>query len=151
MNNSIFPLGCPVKSLAAYLEATGEHAGECLLQDLIPKGNSLSIFTSNDSKAASKPLVKSKYNPELHLTGGLLCIFNYTKNSSEVGGEPSCNFHSETSQYMIGAGSLPAYRPLFFVITRHILPKLAPLIRDIFAKVKTPSQVEKAMDITFTR
>ena len=52
---------------------------------------------------------------------------------------------------MIGAGSLPAYGPLFFVIARHILPKLAPLIGDIFAKVKTPRQVEKAMDITFIR
>ena len=151
LNNSVFNISGPVKSLAGYLGATGEYTGDCLLQNFIPEGYTQSIFPVNDAEFASKPLVKSKYNPELHLAIGMLRSFDASRNSTDVGGEPYCDFHSETSEHMRGAASLDVYGPLFFVMAKQILPKLSPLIGDLFCNAQTPEDIEKAMATSFTR
>jgi hypothetical protein len=38
LDHTIFIASGPMKSLARYRRATGEHAGECLLQNFIPEG-----------------------------------------------------------------------------------------------------------------
>ncbi len=53
LNHIIFTASGPVKSLAGYLGATGEHAGECLLQFFIPDGYSQTIFPYSDTESAS--------------------------------------------------------------------------------------------------
>jgi hypothetical protein len=151
LNHKIFTASGPVKSLAGYLGATGEHAGECLLQKFIPDGYSQSIFPYSDSESGSKPLVKGKYLPELHLAIGCLRIFNAKENSADAGGAPFCNFHSDTSAFVTGAACLDPYGPLFFVMARQILPKLCPMLGDLFCNAKTREEVEKAMTRTFTR
>jgi hypothetical protein len=151
LNHKIFTASGPVKSLAGYLRATGEHAGECLLQNYIPDGYSQSIFPYSDTESASKPLVKGKYLPELHLAIGCMRIFNATENSADAQGEPFCNFHSDTSAFITGAACLDPYGPLFFVMARQILPKLCPVVGDLFCNAKTHEEVEKAMTKTFTR
>ena len=140
-----------MKSLAGFLGATGEHAGECLLGNFIPEGYTGSIFPTNDAESASKPLVKGKYDPDIHLAIGLLRIFNAKQNSTEAGGEPYCDFHSETSEYIKGSASLDVYGPLFFVLWKHILPKLSPLIGKLICSAQTPEEVERATATSFTR
>ena len=151
LNHKIFTASGPVKSLAEYLGATGEHAGECLLQNFIPDGYSQSIFPYSDTESASKPLVKGKYLPELHLAIGCLRIFNAKENSADAGGQPFCNFHSEKSAFITGAACLDSYGPLFFVMARQILPKLCPMLGDLFCKAETAEDVQRAMTRTFTR
>jgi hypothetical protein len=106
LNHKIFTASGPVKSLAGYLGATGEHAGECLLQKFIPDGYSQTNFPYSDSESGSKPLVKGKYLPELHLSISCLHIFNAKQNSADAGGAPFCNFHSDTSAFITGAACL---------------------------------------------
>ncbi len=151
LNHKIFTASGPVKSLAGYLGATGEHAGECLLQKFIPDGYSQTIFSYSDSESGSKPLVKGKYLPELHLAIGCLRIFNAKENSADAGGAPFCNFHSDTSAFITGAACLDPYGPLFFVMARQILPKLCPMLGDLFCKAETAEDVQRAMTSTFTR
>jgi hypothetical protein len=126
MNTAIFPISGPEQSLAEYLGATGRHAGVCLLRNFIPIGYRKPIFPMTDAEAASKPLVKNKYNSQLHLAIGMLRIFDATQNTPVAGGEPFCDFHSSTLECMKGAGALPPYGPLFFEMAREILPKLCP-------------------------
>ena len=151
LNHQVFAASGPVKRLARYLGATGEHAGECLLQNFVPDGYSQSIFPYSDSESASKPLVKGKYIPELHLAIGCLRIFNAEENSADAGGEPKCNFHSDTFAFITGATCLDVYGPLFFVMAEHILPKLCPMLGDLFCHAKTADDVQKSMSSTFTR
>ena len=151
LNHTIFNTSGPVKSVARYLGATGEHAGECLLRNFIPEGYSQSIFPYSDTEAAGKPLVKGKYVPALHLAIGCLRVFNAEENSADPQGEPVCNFHSHTSVFIKGAACLDPYGPLFFVMVRHILPKLSPMLGDMFCNAATPQDVHKAMTSTFTR
>ena len=151
MNTAIFPISGPEQSLAEYLGATGRHAGVCLLRNFIPIGYRKPIFPMTDAEATSKPLVKNKYNSQLHLAIGMLRIFDATQNTPMAGGEPFCDFHSSTLECMKGAGALPPYGPLFFEMAREILPKLCPLIGDLFSKAHTPEMVEKAMATSFTR
>ncbi len=132
-----------------YLRGTGERAGECLLQDIVPSGYTQTIFPVSDNESAARPLVKGNCNPDLHLAIGMLRIFNAEDNNLEVGGEPQCDFHK--APYIQGAGALDAYGPLIFVIAQHILPKLCPMLGDMFCKAKTPDQVDKVMHSTFTR
>ena len=151
LNNHVFAASGPVKSLCRSLGATGEHAGECLLQNFIPEGYAKSIFPYSDTESVSKPLVKGKYNPELHLAIGCLRIFNAEDNSADPRGEPMCNFHSDTSVFITGAASLDPYGPLFFVMARQILPKLCPMLGGLFCNAETVEEVQKAMSGTFTR
>ncbi len=107
--NTIFNTSGHVKSVARYLGATGEHAGECLLRNFIPEGYSQSIFPYSDTEAAGKPLVKGKYIPALHLAIGCLRVFIAEQNSADPQGDPVCNFHSHTSVFIKGAACLDAY------------------------------------------
>ena len=118
------------------------YSGWLLAVNFIPDGY---------SQSASKPLVKGKYLPELHLAIGCLRIFDATENSADPQGEPFCNFHSDTSAFITGAASLDPYGPSFFVMARQILPKLCPMLGDLFCNAKTREEVEKAMTRTFTR
>ena len=149
LNNSIFNLSGPVEGLAGYLGAAGEHAGECLLRSLVPEGCTQSIFPLSDNEAAAKPFLASDYNPELHLAVGMLRIFNAEENSAEEGGEPYCDFRS--APYITGAAALDAYGPLFLVIAKHILPRLCPMLGKMLCGAKTPAEVHRAMNATFTR
>ncbi len=153
MNTAIFPISGQEQSLAECLRATSRHASVCLLRNFIPIGYRKPIFPMTDAEAASKQLVKNKYNKQLHLAISMLHIFDATQNTSVVGGEPFCDFHSQTLECMKGAGALPPgpYGPLFFEMAREILPKLCPLIGDFFSKADTPEMVEKAMATSFTR
>ena len=45
---------------------------------------------------------------------------------------------------------LDPYGPLFFVVVQ-ILQKLSPILGEMFCNAKTPAEVSKAMDSTFTR
>jgi hypothetical protein len=148
LNKAVFSLSGPLKSLAGYLGATGERAGEIFFRKLFPRATRSRFFQPLNESAA-RPLVKGNYNPDLHLAIGMLLIFNAEDNNLEVGGEQQCDFHK--ASYIQGAGALDAYGPLFFVIAQHILPKLCPMLGDMFCKAKTPEQVDKVMHSAFTR
>ena len=148
LNNSVFCVSGPVKRLAACLGNTGERAGECVLQDIIPDGWTQSIFPISDSEATALPLLKGGYNQELHLAIGLLRMFDAEANSPVQGNPPQCDFRN--SPYIEAGGKLNEYGPLFFVITEQILPKLSPKLGDMFCNANTPEQVAKAMQATFT-
>ncbi len=47
-------------------------------------------------EASAKPLVKGRYNPDLHVTVGNLRQFDATQNSTQEGGEPCCDFHNKS-------------------------------------------------------
>ena len=149
LNNAVFNLSGPIKPLAGYLGATGDRAGECLLQEIVPDGSLLTIFPLSDAEAATRPLVKRRYNPELHLAIGMLRIFNAEDNNVEEGCPPQCNFHNPP--YIEGAGVLDPYGPMFFEMAKHILPKLSPLHGDMFCDANSPEEVAKVMGKTFTR
>lgn len=149
LNNSVFNLSGPIKSLAGYLGATGERAGECLLQAIVPKGSKQSIFPVSDNESAARPLVKGRYDPELHLAIGMLRIFDATQNNPEEGCPPQCDFHG--TPYIEGAGMLDAYGPMFFVMAKHILPRLSPMLGEMFCNATKPEEVAKVMNSTFTR
>jgi hypothetical protein len=150
LNSAVFGMAGPVKSLARYLGATGERAGECLLEEIIPQGFELShIFPYSDGESAARPLVKSRYNAELHLAIGMLRIFNAEDNHLEAHSPPQCNFRCEP--YIEGAAMLDPYGPLFFVMAAQILPKVSPMLGDMFCNAKSPEEVAKVMDSTFTR
>ena len=149
LNNSVFCVGGPVKRLAACLGNTGERAGECLLQDLLPDGWTQSIFPISDTEATARPLLKGRYNEELHLAIGLLRMFNAEANSPVQGNPPQCDFRN--TPYIEAGGVLDEYGPMFFVIAESILPKLSPMLGDMFCNANTPDQVAKAMQATFTR
>ncbi len=151
LNSLVFGARGPVKSLASIFGATGDRAGEGLLQNFIPDGYDKPIFPVSDNEAAAKPLVTGKYNPDLHLALGLLRTFNSELNSTEVGGEPVCNFHSETSEFIKGAGSLPPYSPFYFFFLSKILPKLSPFHANLFNETTTSGDMDKAAHSTFTR
>ena len=59
LNNAVFGMAGPVKSLSGYLGATGNRAGECLLEDVLPHGYEKTIFPYSDLESASRPLVTS--------------------------------------------------------------------------------------------
>ncbi len=149
LNNSVFGIPGPVKSLARYLGATGDRAGECLLEDILPEGFELSIFPYSDNESSARPLVKGRYNAELHLAIGMLRSFNAEENNPVSGSSPQCNFRSEP--YIQGAAMLDPYGPLFFVMAVQILPKLSPILGEMFCNAKTPAEVSKVMESTFTR
>lgn len=149
LNHAVFNLSGPVKPLSGFLGATGDRAGECLLQKIVPKGSLLSIFPVSDSEATARPLLKSRYDPELHLAIGMLRIFNAGCNSVEEGCPPQCDFHN--APYIEGAGMLDTYGPMFFVMAQNILPKLCPMLGDMFCDAKTPEKVAKVMRSTFSR
>jgi hypothetical protein len=149
LNNSVFGMAGPVKSLARYLGATGDRAGECLLEDILPPGFELSIFPYSDTEAASRPLVKGRYKPEMHLAIGMLRTFNAEHNNVEANSPPQCDFRR--APYIEGAANLDAYGPLFFVMMRTILPKLSPKLGEMICNAKTPEEVCKVMQSTFTR
>jgi hypothetical protein len=149
LNNAVFNLGGPVKPLAGYRGATGDRAGQCLLQEIVPEGSMLSIFSVSDNESAARPLVKRRDDPDLHLAIGMLRIFDAEQNSVEAGCPPRCDFHNPL--YIEGAGMLEPYRPMFFVIAQQILPKLSPMLGDMFCNAKTPEEVAKVMHKTFTR
>jgi hypothetical protein len=151
LNTLMFGIGGPVKRLAEVLGATGEHTGECVLQQIIPEGYTLPIFPLSDAEASSRPLVKNRYNPDLHIALGLLRCFDARQNSSKVGGEPYCDFHSHTKEFMKGVNALDPYGPLFFEMIRVILIKLSPIHADIFELADTPDEVEKAAATTLDR
>ncbi len=67
-------------------------------------------------ETSAEPLVKGRYNPDLHVAIGNLRHFDATKNSTQEGGEPFCDFHNTVSEYIRGADLLDAYEPLFFVL-----------------------------------
>ena len=92
LNNSVFCVSGPVKRLAGILGGTGDRAGECLLQEIIPDGWTQSIFPNSDSEATTRPLLKGRYNPELHLAIGLLRMFDAEANSPVPGTPPQCDF-----------------------------------------------------------
>jgi len=149
LNNSVFGMAGPVKTLARTLGAVGEHAGESLLEEILPDGFELSVFPYSDSESPARPLVKNRYNPELHLAIGMLRIFNAEENNPDAHSPPQCNFHSEP--YIEGAAMLDTYGPMFFVMARTILPKLSPMLGTMFCNAKTPDEVSKVMHSTFTR
>ena len=149
LNNSVFGMAGPVKGLARYLGATGDRAGECLLEDILPPGFELSIFPYSDAESAARPLVKGRYKPELHLAIGMLRIFNAEDNNLEAHSPPQCDFRREP--YIAGAAKLEPYGPLFFVMVRTILPKLSPMLGEMFCNAKTPDEVYKVMLSTFNR
>ena len=149
LNNSVFSVSGPVKRLAACLGNTGDRAGECVLQNILPDDWTLSIFPTSDTEATARPLVKGKYNQELHLAIGLLRMFDAEANSPVPGTPPQCDFRN--TPYMEAGGVLNPYGPLFFPIAENILPKLSPILGDLFCKANTPEQVAKAMQATFTR
>ena len=149
LNNSVFSVSGPVKRLAACLGNTGDRAGECVLQDLLPDDWTQSIFPISDTEATARPLVKGKYNQELHLAIGLLRMFDAEANSPVPGTPPQCDFRN--TPYMEAGGVLNPYGPMFFPIAENILPKLSPMLGDMFCNANTPEQVAKAMQATFTR
>jgi hypothetical protein len=151
LNTSMFGIGGPVKRLAEVLGATGEHTGECVLQQIIPPGYTLPIFPLSDAEASSRPLVKNRYNPELHIAIGLLRCFDARENSVDGGGEPSCDFRSRTREYIKGVNALPHYGPLFFEMMKVILIKLSPIHAGIFNKAETSEGVETAAASAFKR
>ena len=83
LNNSVFGIAGPVKSLARCLGATGDRAGECLLEDILPEGFEMSIFPYSDNESSARPLVKGRYNVELHLAMGMLRSFTAEENNAE--------------------------------------------------------------------
>ena len=149
LNNAVFGMAGPVKSLSGYLGATGNRAGECLLEDVLPQGYEKTIFPYSDLESASRPLVKGRYKPELHLAIGMLRSFNAEDNNVEEHSPPQCDFHREP--YIDGASLLDTYGPLFFVIARTLLPKLSPILGDMFCNANTPEEVAKVMKSSFTR
>ena len=149
LNNSVFSVSGPVKRLAACLGNTGDRAGECVLQNILPDDWTLSIFPVSDNEATARPLIKGKYNHELHLAIGLLRMFDAEANSPVPGTPPQCDFRN--TPYMEAGGVLNPYGPLFFPIAENILPKLSPILGDMFCNANTPEQVAKAMQATFTR
>ena len=149
LNNSVFSVSGPVKRLAACLGNTGDRAGECVLQDLLPDDWTLSIFPTSDTEATARPLIKGKYNHELHLAIGLLRMFDAEANSPVPGIPPQRDFRK--TPYIEAGGVLSEYGPIFFVIAAHILPKLSPMLGDMFCNANTPEKVARAMQATFTR
>ena len=120
-----------------------------MLQDIILDGWTQSIFPISDSEATARPLLKGGYNQELHLAIGLLRMFDAEANSPVPGNPPQCDFRK--TPYIEANGVLSEYGPIFFVIAAHILPKLSPMLGDMFCNANTPEQVAKAMQATFTR
>ena len=148
LNTSIFGIAGPVQRLADVL---GVNTGECVLQPFIPPGYTLPIFPLSDAEASSRPLVKNRYNPELHIAIGLLRCFDARENSVDGGGEPSCDFRSRTREYIKGVNALPHYGPLFFEMMKVILIKLSPIHAGIFNKAETSEGVETAAASAFKR
>ena len=149
LNSSVFGLPGPEKSLARTLGAIGDHAGECLLKEILrtdSKGK-LPIFPFSDSEASARPLVKNPYNPDLHLAIGMLRIFDAERNSLD--GESQCNFHA--APYIQGTAQLDVYVPMFFEIAHAVMEALSPLQGAMFCKAKSPEQVAKVMQSTFSR
>ena len=145
LNTQFFGISGPVKRLAAILGATGEHAGESLLEAILPEGHTKPIFSLNDALAAAGPLLKKRpYNAELHLAIGLLRVFDATQTSSEPGGEPRCDFHSETQDYLVGVSVLDPYGPLFFEMIRVVLAKLSPLHLETWDSAEEPGHADEA-------
>ena len=149
LNNSVFCVGGPIKRLAACLGNTGDRAGECVLQNILPDDWTLSIFPTSDTEATARPLVKGKYDHELHLAIGLLRMFDAKANSPVPGTPPQCDFRN--SPYLEAGGVLNPYGPLFFSIAENILSKLSPVLADMFCNAADPVQVAKAMNAKFTR
>ena len=149
LNHEVFCLSGPVARLAACLGATGDLAKECLLKEILPPGFKQALFPYSDSESASKPLVKRRYNADLHLAIGMLRVFNAEENSTEAGGTPQCDFHNPP--YMEGAGRLDQYGPLFFEMAETILPKLSPVLGELWDNAKTPDKVAEVMQSQFTR
>jgi hypothetical protein len=151
LNTLVFGAAGPVKPLASIFSATGDRTRDCLLQNCIPDGYDKSIFSVSVSEAAAKPLVKRGYNPNLHLAISMLRCFNAELNSTEVGGEPVCNLHSEESEYIKGAGSLPPYSHFYHLLLSKVLPKLSPIHADMFTAATTPTAIDDAVDAFFPR
>ena len=139
LNNLVFGIPGPVNSLARYLRATGNRAGECLLEDIIPEGFELSSFPYSDNESAAMPSVNGRYNPQLHLAIGML------RSSSP----PQSDFRREP--YIQGAVMLDPYGSLLFVMAGHILLKLSPILGEMFCNAKTPYEVTNVMQTTFTK
>jgi DNA-binding XRE family transcriptional regulator len=120
-----------------------------LLEEILPQGFELSIYPFSDNESAARQLVKGRYNPELHLAIGMLRIFNAEDNNLEAHSAQQCNFRSEP--YLTGAAMLDPYGPLFFVMAAQILPKVPPILGEMFCNAKRPEEVAKMMNSTFTR
>ena len=147
LNTQFFAISGPVKRLGAILGATGEHEGESVLQAILPEGHTKPIFPLSDALATAGPLLKKRpYNAELHLAIGLIRVFDATRNSSEPGGEPRCNFHSETQDYLAGVAVLDPYGPLFFEMIRVILAKLSPVHFEIWDSAEKPEHAAEAAE-----
>ncbi len=110
-------------------------------------------FSSIQLDTRAKPLGIGKYHAGHSQAIGNLCQSNAKLNSTQVGGEPFCDFHSKTSEFIKGAASLDADGPLSIVIMKTVLPMLSPM-RDnlkLFDDANTQAGVKRAMSSKFTR
>ena len=114
LNKMTFGHSAPVKQFAAALGTTGDSAGSCLLES--KRCNyTKTFFAVSDIQAAGSPIVKGKYNAQLHFTIGMLRIFDAQKKST-TGGLQYCCFFDTNQRYLLGGNLLCPYDPLFFSI-----------------------------------
>jgi len=153
LNASVFGLAGPVRILAKTLGATGEHQGVCLLDQYIRPGYSRPIFPVSDIEAAGGPLVKGRYQPELHLALGLMRIFNAELNSTQPGGQPVFNWHNppEKGGPMIGAGGAAVYGPMSISVWECTIANLSSKHKSLLDNARTVEGVVHAVNASFNR
>ena len=107
LTNSVFCVSGPVKRRAGIQGGTGDSAGECLLQQSIPDGWTLSIFPNSDSEATARPLIKARHDLELHLAISLLRIIFLASPPRGGLAASTSGGRASTGPVVLGAGARP--------------------------------------------
>ena len=133
------------------LGAVGVHSNSCLLKELLPKGYKEAVFPLRDEEVPTLPLVKGKYNAQLHRAIGLLRQFDCVKNNPVPSEPPQCSFYSREGLFIQGEAILPPYGPIFFEILYCVAKALGGLYARHIATVKSANEVEPAIRFEVNR
>jgi hypothetical protein len=148
LNTHVLSLSGCHKSLRHVLGGT---PGTCLIEKAVGADRKGLLIPTSEIAAKTSFITKGGYKSELHFTIGVLRQVDVSVNSPEPGGEPFCDLGREDEQYIVGGQLLDSHGPMSFEIMKQITPHLGGKLAALFDSVRSPEDVDAAMNQSFIR
>ena len=148
LNSRVLGLSGCHNSLRPWLGGT---PGSCLIENAVGADRQGLLIPTSELAAKSSFITKGGYKESLHFTIGVLRQVDISANSSEPGGQPFCDLGSKDEQYIVGGELLDSHGPMSFEIMKQITPHLGGRLATLFDSVRSPGDVDAAMNEHFIR
>jgi hypothetical protein len=148
LNTHVFSLSGCHRSLRPWLGGT---PGTCLIEKVVGVDRQGLLIPTSELAAKNSFITKGGYKHELHFTIGVLRQFDVSVNCPEEGGQPFCDLGRADEQYIVGGELLDSHGPMSFEIMKQITPHLGGKLAALFDSVRSPQDVDAAMNEHFIR